>query len=547
MKKASARRIISVLIVCLLIPMIISSAGAEMQKGRISISSIPQGANIFLNDEDLGLQTNTVIQDVFPGIHFVRLELPGYRTWEKIFEVKEGGTTDIIHQMEPVVGDAFSVTTTPTGAQIYIDGDFYGVSNIILHELPVGQHRVLLLLDSYAEYAATVTISEGMSQSLAHTFEPIPDTGRITVESVPSDAKIFLNGEYQGTTRKALDEVVPGTYDIVITKTGYDNWTGTVDVAAGKISEIIADLRPAKVMLSVTTVPKGADLIIDGVFSGITPLDISVDQGLHTLRLEKFGYESHEEKTDIGAEGASLSVILVSMAPQAIAEAEQAVSDNLDYHPEKAREALKNAQKSYAAGDSESAITYAASAIALAWDVDEDGVINQLDISPNIHNTVIYASPFFVLFLCTGLVARDMLRHRIRPEVTVHLPVTLRENDMLARAEVTADAPGGPYRGFVCTVYIDGTSVEHFTNPGTYDVMLSGRSLGVHTLMVHLQVAKERYGKAEKRVKKNFIVEPAEPASPGPDASDTGIINPEKDFFGSEGLFEEGIRDDPVQ
>lgn len=547
MKKPSALRIIPVLILFLVIQAAVSPADAQIQKGAISVSSVPQGANIFLNDEDLGLQTNTVIQNVFPGIHYVRLELPGYRTWEKIFEVKEGQITYISHEMEPVVGDAFSVTTNPEGAQIYIDGDFYGISNTVFYELPAGQHRVLLVLDTYSDYAATVTISEGMSQSLVHTFEPVPDTGRITVASVPSNAGIYLNGEYQGTTRKTIDEVTPGTYDVVITKTGYDNWTGRVDVAAGKISEIIAELTPAKVILSVSTVPKGAGVVIDGVFSGTTPLEVPVEQGLHTLLLEKFGYESREEEADIGAEGASFSVNLVSMAPQAIAEAERVVSDNLYYHPEKARDALENAQKSYAAGDPESAITYAASAIALARDVDGDGVINPLDISPNLHNAVIYVSPFLVLFIGAGLIAKDMLRHRIRPEITVHLPVTIREDDMLARAEVTAGAPGGPYRGFVCTVYIDGISVDHFTDPGKYDVMLSGRNPGVHTLMVHLQVAKERYGKAEKEVKENFIVEPAEPAHPVSDENGAEIIIPENDRFGPEDLFEEGKSGDPEQ
>ncbi|MFA5396821.1 MAG: PEGA domain-containing protein [Methanomicrobiales archaeon] len=528
MKKASTLRIIPVLILCLLIQAAVSPTSAEMQRGTIAISSNPQGATIFLNDEDLGLQTNTVIQNVFPGIHFVRLELPGYRTWEQIFEVREGGTAHIVHTMEPIVGDAFSITTKPTGAQIFIDGDFYGISNTVLHDLPVGQHHVLLMLNNYSEYSATVIINEGMSESIAHTFETIPDTGRITVASVPSDAGIYLNGEYQGTTQKTLDDVVPGRYNIVITKTGYDNWTGTVDVAAGKISEINADLRPAKVILSVTTIPRGVDVVIDGIFSGTTPLEIPIEQGLHTLRLEKFGYQSREEMRDVGADGASLFVTLVSMAPQAIAEAEQAISDNLDYNPEKAREALDNAKKSYAAGDSENAITYAASAIALAWDADGDGVKNPLDFSPNIHNSVIYVSPFLVLFLFIGLIAKDMIQHRVKPEITVRLPVSIREGDLLKRAEVTADALGGPYRGFVCTVYIDSTSVDHFTEPGTYDVMLSGKSPGVHTLMVHLQVAKERYGNVEKKVAENFTVEPAESASPALDVSGGSFI-PEED------------------
>ena len=253
MKKTPAMRIIPVVILLLLIQTAVSSADAQIQKGTISVASEPQGAEIYLNDEFLGIQTNTVIQNVFPGIHYVRLELPGYRTWEQIFEVREGEITYINHEMEPVVGDAFSVSTKPEGAQIFIDGDFYGISNTVLYELPVGQRHVLLVLDNYSDYAVTVTINEGMSQSVVHTFETIPTTGRITVASVPSNADIYLNGEFEGTTQKTLEEVVPGTYDVVIKKNGYDDWTGRVDVAAGKITEVIAELSPSEVLVFVNT------------------------------------------------------------------------------------------------------------------------------------------------------------------------------------------------------------------------------------------------------------------------------------------------------
>ena len=154
---------------------------------------------------------------------------------------------------------------------------------------------------------------------------------------------------------------------------------------------------------------------------------------------------------------------------------------------------------------------------------------------------MIYVTPFILLFLVLGFLGRDMVRHRVRPEIGIHIPLTMREEDMLARAEVTASAPGGPYRGFVCTVYIDGIPIDHFTNPGTYDVMLSGRSPGVHRLTVHLQVAQERYGTAEKRVDEAFIVEPTVQAHPVHEMKgDDGIIVPEESPFGVDDLFDEG-------
>jgi hypothetical protein len=528
----------------------------QVTKGVISVTSYPQGADIYLNDEDIGRHTNAVIEDVFPGIHYVRLEMAGYRTWEDIFEVREGEISYVSHNMEPVVGDAFSVLTKPEGAAIYIDGEYAGRSNTVINNLPAGAHTFLLTLDNYSDYSETVWINEDMSQSLIHNFEPIPTTGRITFESEPTNAGIYLEGEFKGNTRLELDGVEPGTYDAVIRKAGYDDWTGRVDVAAGKISEVRAELTLSKVNISVITVPAGADVYIDGLLFGITPAEISVDQGMHTVLVLKFGYESVEEEVNIGALGASFSYSLVSMVPQAIEEAEMAISLNLAYGPDNARELLDKARESYNAGDSGSAIGYAEAAISSAYDVDGDGLKNALDISPNLNNNVLYGLPVLIILIIGWFVSGDFVRRRVKPEITLHLPGSFKEDDMLTRAEITADVKGGPYRGFVCTVYIDGTPVDHFTDPGSYAVSLAGKRPGVHTVSVLLQVAKERSGTAERKAEGSFTVESAGDGvydkSYGEEGSEESgadivpepvpIIDTDDDSSGIEELYEE--RDD---
>ncbi|UUX92660.1 PEGA domain-containing protein [Methanoplanus endosymbiosus] len=496
-----------ILLLLLLFSVLALPASAQATKGTISVTSYPQGADIYLNDEDIGRQTNAVIEDVFPGIHYVRLEMTGYRTWEDIFEVREGEISYISHNMEPVVGDAFSVLTKPEGAAVFIDGEYSGRSNVVINNVPAGAHTVLLTLDNYSDYSETVWINEDMSQSLIHNFEPIPTTGRITFESEPTNAGIYLDGEFKGNTRLELDDAEPGTYDVIVRKTGYDDWTGRVDVSAGKISEVKAELTLSKVSISVVTSPEGADIFIDGVLSGITPADISVNQGVHTILIEKFGYESVEEEVDVGALGASFSYSLVSMVPQAIEEAEIAVSLNLAYRPDNAEKLLEKARYSYNSGDSGSAIGYAEAAILSAYDVDGDGVKNPLDISPNLNNNVLYGLPVLIILLVGWFVSKDFIRRRVKPEITLHLPGSFKEDDMSARAEIITDVKGGPYRGFVCTVYVDDTPVDHFTDPGRYAVSIAGKRPGVHTVSVLLQVAKERSGTAERKAEGSFTVE----------------------------------------
>lgn len=482
-------------------------ASADIVKGTISVRSAPQGADIYLNDENIGEKTNYVILDVFPGIHFIRLEMPGYKTWEEIIEVKEGEITFVSHDMEISAGDAFTIQTKPEGARIYVDGEFEGFSNTVLNQLPTGQHTFLLTLDNYSDYQKTVMINEGMSQSLMHTFEPLPVTGEVIFESNPSNAAIYLNGEYIGDTRYTLKDVSPGTYDVVIKKAGYDDWKGILDVAAGKISEVKASLSLSKAEVVVKTEPPDADVFLDGELIGKSPVSTLTDQGSHTIRIEKFGYRPVEEIIEVGPLGTIVSYTLYSMAKEAVDEAESAINANLQYNPEKGKELLISAKEALERDDTLTTITLSELSITASFDVDSDGVLNSQDIAPNLNNTLIYLSPFAFLIVFVFLFAADYSVQQIRPELLIDIPKKIFEDDMLARGHVTARLERGPYRAFVCTIYIDDSSVDHFTNPGRYDIMLAGRGVGEHILSAHLQIAKKRYGSLEIKAEEKFIVE----------------------------------------
>ncbi|HTS35502.1 MAG TPA: PEGA domain-containing protein [Candidatus Solibacter sp.] len=56
---------------------------------------------------------------------------------------------------------------------------------------------------------------------------------------------------------------------------------------------------PATAKLSVASVPDGADIEIDGNFSGNTPSDLEVEPGEHSIVLKKSGYQNWERKMKV--------------------------------------------------------------------------------------------------------------------------------------------------------------------------------------------------------------------------------------------------------
>ncbi|MDP7114347.1 MAG: PEGA domain-containing protein, partial [Myxococcota bacterium] len=53
--------------------------------------------------------------------------------------------------------------------------------------------------------------------------------------------------------------------------------------------------------LTISSTPVGASFTIDGQSSGSTPLTVTVDYGVHVLRVEKVGYVAQERRVDVNA------------------------------------------------------------------------------------------------------------------------------------------------------------------------------------------------------------------------------------------------------
>ena len=481
-----------------------ATAAGDATKGALDVSSNPSGAEVYLNDEFIGY-TPLTVTDLYPGIHYVRLEMPGYSSWEKIFEIKEGETTYIAHSLDESVGEAFAINTEPDGAEIYIDDEFYGYSDTVLSGVPSGQHEVTLVLDGYSDYRKTVYIQEDMSQSLTHVFEPVPTTGTVIFESAPTNADVYLNGEYKGRTRLTLEDVEPGTYTVLIRKKGYDDWEGIVEVAAGKISDVSAILSAVKAAVSIKTIPEGASLIFDGEPAGETPVEFQAEQGSHDLRITKFGYADIITEIDVGFEGSEYIFELLPKINEAIAEAEAVIAANSKYNPSGAKSALEKAKAAYNSGDNEDALLWAQTAVRLAGDIDGDGIGNFADMAPDLDNRIIYISPILAIIAIISLIGYDIRRNLISPVLKIDVPASIDPDARDAAAKITIGIDG-PFRGHVCTVFVDGEKVDYISDTGTFDIDLTGRMPGLHKIEAKLEVVRERYGTKVVTASKVFEV-----------------------------------------
>jgi hypothetical protein len=177
------------------------------------------------------------------------------------------------------------------------------------------------------------------------------ETGSISVWSDPPGAKVFLNGQFKGTTGSVplIIDGVEVTYpfsdtakshQVTLTRAGYQDYTTLITLTAGETTSVGAMLTPIALpsfivpttgipttiptmvpttvptrtpttvptisptglvpqsdktgTVSVSSTPTGARVYLDGVDRGTTPVTITgVSPGVHLIRVTKSGYEDY--------------------------------------------------------------------------------------------------------------------------------------------------------------------------------------------------------------------------------------------------------------
>jgi hypothetical protein len=207
---------------------------------------------------------------------------------------------------EPVA--TLSVTSTPPGATIFIDNVMRGVTPATFSDSVTGSHILTIRKEGYEEYtknilvepALPVTIVAGLSKSVSgQASQAPPATGSIAITSVPSGAVVTLDGRMRDVTPVTIADTVPGNHEIMLSLKGYDDWIGILAVGSGHTSEINAFLVVSKEPLNdtgavaVATDPGGAEIYIDGVFKGVSPVTVpGLPNGTHLILVTLKEYEN---------------------------------------------------------------------------------------------------------------------------------------------------------------------------------------------------------------------------------------------------------------
>lgn len=172
-----------------------------------------------------------------------------------------------------VLYGALSVSSTPSGASVLIDGSSAGTTPATIPRLASGQHTVILRLTGYADLAGTVTIVPDRTLQKSYTLTPLRTTAPmagyalLSVTSSPSGATVMLDGSSLGTTPITNARVTTGTHTILVQKAGYHDVTESFTVPADASAQKSYTLRPVTAATTpvTTKLPKVSLAPVPGI------------------------------------------------------------------------------------------------------------------------------------------------------------------------------------------------------------------------------------------------------------------------------------------
>ena len=164
-----------------------------------------------------------------------------------------------------------------------------------------GRYSVSASAEGYAPGNISIEVTDAPSQDFSLRLERLP--GQLVLSTRPAVvAEVTIDDLGVGRTPTPAIDVTAGSHKLRIAAPRYQPYEIELTVQGGGVVQAIeAQLVPDWAEVTVSTVPDGAAVLVDGVAAGTTPVQLELLAGERTLRFEKDGFKTLTRKLSVVA------------------------------------------------------------------------------------------------------------------------------------------------------------------------------------------------------------------------------------------------------
>ena len=156
-----------------------------------------------------------------------------------------------------------SITSSPTNAEVYVDGRFAGFTPLRWGDRP-GSVEVEVRRDGYQPESRRVNVRPGAVSDVSFDLRAVAREGTVSFSSDPRGADVYVSGRYLGRTPLSRVAFAPGSYEATFELAGYRSVSVPFTVREGRNTEVSERLRLEGGRLEVVGNVGNALVFLDG-------------------------------------------------------------------------------------------------------------------------------------------------------------------------------------------------------------------------------------------------------------------------------------------
>lgn len=248
---------------------------------------------------------------VHPQLGHISNAQPDGYYWFEQGRLKSG----CVYKMELITGSVRTIVeeakiqtgwlvfnSVPDGADIYLSQEGGEEKHIgttpMSKKMPYGKYTYRAKKYKYSDDVGLIDLNK---DRLTMDLKLVSASGSIKVNSSPSGASVYLNGNDTGKkTPCLLDSVPSGRCDIRLQLTNYAPATRTVTVNNGETSDILVTLESRFATITINSLP-GAIIKVNGAEVGKTTYKENLQEGIYDVEVLLAGHQTETKQIEVVA------------------------------------------------------------------------------------------------------------------------------------------------------------------------------------------------------------------------------------------------------
>ncbi len=235
------------------------------------------------------------------GSYTVNVKKDGYYDLSRSLTVSDAQSQTFELVLRKLPGQLTVITDPVVDAIVTIDEGIVGLAPYGPVELQPGVHSVTVRADRFLPFSDLLEIP-GLGRQDEVRVQLVRRWANVDLSTTPSGATIYEGEQKLGLTPMLL-ELLEGSHDLSIILDGYKAWDGTI-TAAANVGQLIPtiQLEPANARLLVNTIPRAANVTVNGRYRGQSPVNLSLSPDInYEIGMSKAGYGSALRKIRLDA------------------------------------------------------------------------------------------------------------------------------------------------------------------------------------------------------------------------------------------------------